>query len=57
MVMAIHEDAELTKEIESVTFRGIVNELKEFAKKHSDEYSRLIIIFDQDGVSCERQWL
>ena len=32
MVMAIHEDEKLTKEVESVTFRGIVNELKAFAK-------------------------
>ena len=57
MVMATHEDEELTKEVESVTFRGIVNELKQFAKRHSDEYSRLIIIFDQDGVTCEREYL
>ena len=32
MVMAGHEDEELTKEVESVTFRGIVNELKRSQK-------------------------
>ena len=45
------------EEVMTSAFRGITEELKKLARKYSDAESRLIIIFDQDGVSCERQWL
>ena len=52
-----YDDKQVELEVSQGAFKGITEELKKVAKKYSDSESRLIIIFDQDGVSCERQWL
>ena len=45
------------EEVMTATFRGITEELKKLARKYSDAESNLIIIFDKDGVTCEREYL